>query len=156
MRLLRRARLAFVAAVLAGACILIAELPLGQLVQARASVSRTSYDLAKLENENRTLSRQIEELKQGSLVEQIAHEDYGLVLPGERSVVIMPGGGAGRSDTGAAAGESQPLGSTTIPKSDIVPSDAVLSPQTTTGDNSSSGSYWHRLLERFEFWKAAT
>ncbi|MHB8245086.1 MAG: FtsB family cell division protein [Acidimicrobiales bacterium] len=155
--MLYRARVAFAAAVVVAGVILAIEFPVGQLVSARSAVSSSGAELAKVTRENRTLAIQVRDLAKGSTIEQIAHADYGLVLPGQRSIVIMPGG---QMHTGGAipghssAGTSAPLGSTTIPRSDIVPSDSQLSPSVAPPQNN-SGGFWQRVLTRLEFWKAS-
>jgi hypothetical protein len=157
---LYRARMAFLVAVVVGAIVLVTEFPLAGLVHARATANATAAELTRMRNENRALSIQVHQLRLGSTIQQIAHQEYGLVEPGQRSVVIMPGGGAGgsasvggRGPTGASA----PLGSTTIPKSDIVPSDSSLSNGVLGGGTTAGagGSFWQRLLNRLEFWKAS-
>jgi cell division protein FtsB len=151
---LYRARIAFVMAVVLGAIVLFVEFPIGQLVQARGAVASSSAQLSRLQSENRTLANQVRELQEGSTIEQVAHEEYGLVEPGQRSIVVMPGAGAGAVGGRGPTGASAPLGSTTIPKSDLVPTDASLSPAG-GGRVSGGGGFWGRVLDRLEFWKAS-
>ena len=159
--MLYRARILFVAAVALAAIILATQFPIGELVHARAAVASASGQLAKIRSENRSLANDVRDLQKGSTIQQLAHQEYGLVEPGQRSVVIMPGSGSSASvrDHGSTAA-SAPLGSTTIPKSDIVPTDSLLAPASAGvsgggGGGGSGGSYWGRVLNRLEFWKAS-
>ena len=156
--MLYRARIAFVVAVVLGAILLATEFPLAGLVHARATANATAAELSRIQTENRTLSNQVHDLRQGSTIQQIAHQEYGLVEQGQRSVVIMPGGGNTGSVRGhGTSGPSAPLGSTTIPKSDIVPTDSSLSTGVGGGGSGagSGGGFWQRLLNRLEFWKGS-
>ncbi|MGO9197563.1 MAG: septum formation initiator family protein [Acidimicrobiales bacterium] len=154
--MLRRARLFFLAAVVVAGVVLATEVPIGDLVHARAAVADAAHVLAKVRSENRELSAQIHELKQGSTIQQIAHEQYGLIEPGQRSIVIMPGGGSTGSVRGhGSTGETAPLGQSTIPKSDLVPSDSQVA-QVGAGQGGGGGrGFWQRVLQRLEFWKAS-
>jgi cell division protein FtsB len=155
--MLRRARLTFLAAVVVGALVLVSELPLSDLVHARAAVASTTAELNRLRAANHSLSNQISGLKQGTTIQRIAHEDYGLVSPGQKAVIVMPGGANGASVQGdGASGASLPLGSQTIPKSDLVPTDSPLSPQSGGSSTASGQGFWQRFANRIEFWKASS
>ena len=144
--MIARARLLLLAAFIGGVVIVATEFPFRQLLDERSSVAQGSSQLAQLNADNRALQTQVNDMKQSSTVERIAHEQYGLVQRGQRSVVVLPGGGTG--STG-------PLGWQTIPKSDVFPSDSIVSPSGQSGPApKSSGGYWSRLLSRLEFWKA--
>ena len=133
--MLRRARIFFLAAVLLAGVLLLTEVPITDVVHARAAAADVTTALAKIRAENKALEAQVHDLKQGSTIEQIAHQEYGLVESGQRSVVVMPGGGA----TG----------------SDVVPSDSQLS-QVGGGSVARGGaSFWERVVQRLEFWKAS-
>lgn len=148
MRALKRARAILCGALLLALMVLVAEFPLASLVHAHSAADTAAAELAAVHAENAALSRQLTALRSGSAVAALAHEEYGLVLPNESSLVVVPGKTTGASRRSGAA--TAPLGATTIPQADIVPSDAPLSPPG-TGEGS-EGSFWHRLLERLEFW----
>lgn len=154
--MVRRARIFFLAAVLLAGVLLLTEVPITDVVHARAAAADVTTALAKIRAENKALEAQVHDLKQGSTIEQIAHQEYGLVESGQRSVVVMPGGGATGSVGGhGSTGTSAPLGETTIPKSDVVPSDSQLS-QVGGGSVARGGaSFWERVVQRLEFWKAS-
>lgn len=151
--MLSKARLVFVLAVLAAVVVLVTEFPLGELVTARSASSAAAAELSQVRQQNRALEALVHDLKKGSTIEQIAHEEYGLVEPGQRSYVVMPSA----ASTGGKAGPeaATPLGSSTIPRSDLVPSDSSLSPGPGAAKDPEAGeSFWRRLLNRLEFWKA--
>ncbi len=147
--MLRRARLLFAFSLLAAVALVATGFPIGQLVHARAAASAAASQLSRVRQENRTLAEQVRQLQSGSVIEQIAHEDYGLVLPGQRSYVVMPSGGR---STATRAGD--PLAAQPVPPSDLVPSDAALSPSPPARGPEAGQSFWQRLLNRLEFWKA--
>lgn len=154
---LQRARLVFVTALVLAVVVLFTEFPIADLTHARSSVASASVELSKVQRENDALRLQVRDLKQGSTVEEIAHDEYGLVEPGQQSVVVMPSNASASADRKSSAGGEEaeaPLGATTIPESDIVPSDAALA-QVSGASTSSGDSFWHRVLDRLEFWKAS-
>lgn len=167
--MLSRARLVFFASLVLAGLLLVLELPLGQLMGARSSAATTAAELAKVQAENKRLSNQVRDLQRGATIQQIAHEEYGLVEPGQRTVVVMPGSAIGTGTghgTGHATGHgmtaarvrggsSTPLGSHTIPQSDVVPSDALLAPPPGAKGAGQGQGFWQRVLNRLEFWKGS-
>lgn len=150
-----RARLCFLAALVIGAIVLATELPLGNIVRARAAVAKSTTELAALRSENRSLGEQVSELRQGSTIQQIAHQEYGLVLPGQKSIVVMPGGSSGARVHGhGSTGSTAPLNSNTIPKSDLVPTDSPLSPGKSSAKHGEG--FWGKVVHRLEFWKPSS
>ena len=79
----------------------------------------------------------------------IAHQDYGLVRPGQRSYVILPGPGS--------PAIADPLAMGSIPTADLVaaPTSAnvVTPPATAPAVAGPKGSLWSRMLEHLEFWR---
>ncbi len=148
--MVRRARLVLLAAVVLAAVVLGIEFPFGQLVHARAAVATTTAELAQVRRADRQLAGQVRDLASGSSIQQVAHADYGLVGRGQQSVVIMPGSRSGR-----VHGRGASLGTSTIPSSDLVPSDALLDPSAPRPSARPAASFWQRLLDRLEFWKAS-
>lgn len=151
---LRRARAVFVAALFLAAGLLVAEFPLAGLVHARTSASTAAAELAAVRAENAALSRQVKALQSpwSPAIAALAHEEYGLVRPGESSVEVLPAHDAVSPD-GSGDPSVASLGATTIPHADLVPSDAVLAPE--DAGVGEGGSFWHRLVERLEFWNAS-
>lgn len=148
---LGRARLVFLSALVVACGVVVAEFPVSSLVAARDAVSRSAGELRALRSENKVLGSEIARLDSAATISELAHRQYGLVASGQETVVIIPpAGAAGRSTVGEA-----PLDATTIPASDLVPSDAELAP---TGDLSPHGaaSFWERVLDRLEFWKGSS
>ena len=79
---------------------------------------------------------------------RIADEEYGLIAPGQRSIVVLPGanGSSGR-------GTPDPLADNPIPSSDLLPSDAILGPSARTAQPiMREPSFWRRVLSSLEFW----
>lgn len=143
-----RARLFFVLALALALAIVATEFPIGELMHVRSAGAAAASELAKVRKENRLLAGQVKDLKTAGTIEQIAHQQYGLVKAGQRSYVVMPSAPAGSTK---AVG---PLADDRIPRADLVPTDSVLSPPVSSS-SSSGGSFWHRLLRRLEFWKAS-
>jgi cell division protein FtsB len=145
--MIARARIFLLVSLIAGVAIVATEFPLGQLLRQRAALGQATQQLSQLQAENRSLAAQVDALHQSSTVARIAHEDYGLVGKGQRAVVVLPS----PAKSGSSAG---PLDTNEVPKSDLVPSDAIVA-GTGTGPAPAKGrSFWTRLLQRFEFWKA--
>jgi len=144
-----RARLLVLVALILGAVIIATEFPLGQLLRGRAAVAQASAQLSRLQAQNRALAADVASLHEDATIARIAHANYGLVAEGERSIVVLPSPSAG-------AGEGTgPLDSTTVPRSDLVPTDAIVSSTPSRGGEPvKREGYWSRLLQRLEFWKA--
>jgi len=147
-----RARIALLVALLVGLVITATEFPLGQLMRGRAEVTEAGQQLKRLQAENRALAAEVRSLHQSGTVARIAHQDYGLVDRGQVSVVVLPSARAAR-DAGAGSGAG-PLSSTGVPKSDLVPSDAIVSPSPGAGPRRKTAGFWERVLQRLEFWRA--
>ncbi|MHB1987717.1 MAG: FtsB family cell division protein [Acidimicrobiales bacterium] len=164
--MLSRARLVFLVAVVLAGIIVATELPVGELLHARAAAATASVELAQVRRENKSLSEQVRDLREGASIQQIAHQQYGLVEPGQASIVVMPGssstglpGSGRRAKSQRVEHTNSPLTSATIPKADLVPSDAQLSPAPVvggrhSGSSSAGGGFWQRVLDKLEFWKA--
>ncbi|MFZ0171048.1 MAG: septum formation initiator family protein [Acidimicrobiales bacterium] len=147
--MIARARLLLVVAFVAGIVIVATEFPLGQLIRGRAAMAQASAQLTRLQAQNRALAAQVASLHEDATIARIAHEEYGLISKGERSIVVLPAPSR-RAGTGTG-----PLNSTTVPRSDLVPTDAIVSPTGAGGSKPvKQAGYWARLLQRLEFWKA--
>ena len=145
--MIQRARLFFFAALLIAGVILVANFPVGALLHGRSSVRADSTQLAALQSENKQLSAEIKALHDPAVVGRIAHLEYGLTEPGERSVVVLPGSAKTDSPT------RNPLAYNPVPLSDLLPSDAMLDPSGPTSvANLHEPGFWHRVVASLEFW----
>jgi cell division protein FtsL len=131
-----------------GAIVLVAlEFPIHQLMGQRRQITAAASALAAVESHNATLRSDIASLSKSSTIASIAHEEYGLVRPGQRSYVILPSRGAMRS-VDPASSLSIPveaLGSTSG-----APAAASVTPAPA---RVASGSLWARMLTHLEFWR---
>jgi hypothetical protein len=120
--MIRRARLFFFAALLVAVVILVANFPLGALIQGRSAVRAESAQLVALQAENRALSSQVRALHDPATVGRIAHQEYGLITNPIPSSDLLP------SDAilGPSARAAQPL--------------------------AREPGFWHRVLDSLEFW----
>ncbi|HXZ82360.1 MAG TPA: septum formation initiator family protein [Acidimicrobiales bacterium] len=149
MRSLRRARLALVAAVALVIAILATGFPVGTFVHQRVAIAAINRQLAAIDSRNAELRAEIVSLRQSSTIEAIAREEYGLVRPGQRSYVILPGKGARAVGAGT-------LGVQPIPPGDLVP--ASVSAYQSPSDMAPGGkpsSLWSRTVGELEFWRWA-
>jgi cell division protein FtsB len=146
----RRARIALLGALVVAAGVVATQFPLNQLLGERAAVRQESQQLTQLNAENRSLTAQIGSLHQPDTIARLAQERYGLVPVGDQSFVVLP------SVAGQHASSSSPLDSTVVPKSDLVPSDSLISGSGTPGSGSvgTPAGFWSKLVQRLEFWKA--
>jgi len=144
--LLYRARLFLCASVLAAIVLLVLELPISAMLHQRGEIAQASNELSVVASHNASLRADVAALREDSAIAAIAHEEYGLVRPGQLSYVILPG----RGD----AASSGSLGSTAnLPASDLVlnPASApAASPQKSTAHEP---SLLGRVLRRLEFWR---
>lgn len=145
--MIRRARLFFFVTMLIAVVILVTNFPVGQLLQGRSTIERETAQLTALQQANKTLTSQVRALHDPSTVGQIAHEEYGLIAPGERSVVVLPGVG------GSSSSGPNPLANNLLAPADLQPSDAILDPAVQdAGSQPKEPGFWHRVLTNLEFW----
>ena len=145
--MIQRARLFFFVALLIAAVIAVANFPLGALVHERSTVQAENAQLAALRTEDKTLASEVRALHDPATVGRIAHQEYGLISPGQRSVVVLPG------STGSSTSARNPLDNSPIPLSDVLPSDAILDPTMQAQPAPAhQPSFWHRVLGTLEFW----
>jgi cell division protein FtsB len=145
--MIHRARLFFFVALAIAAVVLIANFPFGALLEGRSTVRADSAEVAKLQAANKQLSTQVQALHDPAVIGQIAHSEYGLTEPGERSVVVLP------SSTKSPKTTRNPLAAGPVPPSDLLPSDAVLDPSLPgQAPAVREPGFWHRVLGSLEFW----
>lgn len=141
---LYRARLALLAAALFAGAVVVAEFPLSMLLHQRSQIALVSAQLGQLQSRNAGLAGDVKALSQNSTVAEIAHEEYGLVSPGQRSYVILPSNGS------PAAND---LSVSEIPPRDLVASTPAVAtaprPSTVRGPG-----LWSRFLTHLEFWRS--
>jgi cell division protein FtsB len=144
---IKRARLFFFVGLLIAVVVLVANFPVGALLQGRSTLRADSSELASLQAENQQLSAQVKALHNPAVVGQIAHLEYGLTEPGERSVVVLPGSAK------FASPSSNPLEYNPVPYSDLLPSDALLDPAGAAAQPVvHEPGFWHRVVSSLEFW----
>ncbi len=87
---MRRAVRGLLAAVAAAGVVLLFVFPARTLLAEQHSLATTQARIAALDRENRFLATRAAALADPAQIEQIAHQQYGLVLPGHRSYAILP------------------------------------------------------------------
>jgi cell division protein FtsB len=145
---LRRARAGLVGAVVLAIAIVAAGLPTGTIGRQRDALAAADRQLATVEAHNAVIRSEITSLRQRSTIEAIAREDYGLVRPGQRSFVILPGKGAHAVGAGT-------LGLEPIPADDLVPTSVSAVAPLAAAAGAKSASLWSRTLNELEFWRWA-
>ena len=140
---LHRARLILVAAVIGAMIVVGAEFPLKELLHQRSNLALTQQELATLAARNSSLTADVVALSSNSTVNAIAHEEYGLVKPGQSSYVILPAANS--------AAAKQGLSIPAIPPQDLIAAGPVADPIATSAVPS-GGGFWSRFLAHLEFW----
>lgn len=144
MLAIHRTRQLLIAACI-GAVVLVAiEFPLKELLAQRSQIAAAAQELSTIDNHNAALSAAIKSLSQPSQIAAIAHQEYGLVQPGQRSYVILP---SASSKTAV-----DPVAPGAIPVADLgATGTSPTSPNTKT-ISATTQSLWHRFINRLEFW----
>ena len=101
---LRRARIVFACAVALSLVIAWRSLPSGNPITARHSVQAVADQLARVHKQEAALRQQEKNLGTSQAVERLAHQQYGLVAPGQTEYVILPA--AGSAPTGGSGGST--------------------------------------------------
>ena len=142
---LHRARQMLIVVFLGTIVLVAIEFPLRQLMSQRAQISKTALALQTVEIHNTILQRDIASLSKTSTILSIAHQEYGLVQPGQRSYVILPNANARQNmnPLTALAIPAEVLGATSGSTAVASASHTVARPV---------GSLWSRMLRRLEFW----
>ncbi|HVB00745.1 MAG TPA: hypothetical protein VNE42_05735 [Acidimicrobiales bacterium] len=144
---LHRARQLLLVALLGSIVLVAIEFPFRQLMSQRVQISKTALALQAVENHNTILQHDILSLSKTSTIISIAHQEYGLVQPGQRSYVILPNANAKQNmnPLTALVIPAEVLGSTSTSGSTMVVSASHVASRTV-------GSLWSRMLRRLEFW----
>jgi cell division protein FtsB len=135
-------------AALFAAVIIVAWFPARELIGQHDELSAVNGQLSMLAKRNASLSADISALSSYSTIAAIAHEQYGLVRPGQTSYVILPA-------VGSAAANGA-LATTSIAPQDLIAA-PVDEPRSVSprGTSSGGGSFWSRFSAHLEFWRWA-
>ena len=87
---MRRAVRTLLIVVALGGLLFLFILPGRTWLQQRGAMSSAEHRLHVLNTENSALARRAAQLQSAGYVEQIARDQYGLVLPGEKAYGILP------------------------------------------------------------------
>lgn len=90
---MRRAVRLLLIAVALGGLVFLFVLPGRTWLQQRSAMSSAEHRLQVLNRENAALAKRAQQLQSSSYVEQIARQQYGLVMPGEQAYgILLPAG----------------------------------------------------------------
>jgi cell division protein FtsB len=142
---LYRARLALVAALLFSAALVAAEFPLSMLLHQRSELALVASQVSTLQQRNSGLQGDVAALSQDSTIAEIAHEEYGLVSPGQLAYAILPGAGSASANS---------LAVEEIPPRDLVATANALTPSPRPVAVKGPG-LWGRFISHLEFWRSA-
>lgn len=151
-RALRRARFALLAACGLAAGLVVTQLPLSELLSQRGQLRTAGRQLAVLDQRNAALHAENAALRQPGTVAAIAHQEYGLVRPGQQAYVILPQAGDAAEGT---------LGTPAISRAQMLAGSAAaltgISPAGSGGTSpaNGAGTLLSRTLDRLEFWRWA-
>jgi cell division protein FtsB len=135
-------------AALCAAVIVVAWFPVRELVHQHDELGAVNGQLATLAKRNASLSADISALSSNSTISAIAHEQYGLVRPGQTSYVILPA-------VGSAAANGA-LTTTSIAPQDLIAAPIDEPHSASTGSSTAgAGSFWSRFSSHLEFWRWA-
>lgn len=87
---MRRAVRALVVSVALGGILLLFVFPFRTWLSQSQATDRARHQLASLSQQNAALTKRIAQLQNSAYIEQIARQQYGLVLPGEEAYGILP------------------------------------------------------------------
>jgi len=86
---MRRAVWALLVAVVVGGIVFLFVLPGRTWLDQGRAMSKSERQLAVLSQENQALTKRAADLQSTAYVEQLARQEYGLVLPGEKAYGIL-------------------------------------------------------------------
>jgi cell division protein FtsB len=87
---MRRAAVLLIVALAAVGVLLLFVFPARTLLAQQHQISATESHISALTRENSELATRIRSMKDPTQIEQIAHEQYGLVMPGQQAYTIIP------------------------------------------------------------------
>jgi cell division protein FtsL len=135
-------------AALCAAAIVIAWFPARELIGQHEELSAVNGQLSVLATRNASLSADISALSSYSTIAAIAHEQYGLVRPGQTSYVILPAVGSAAANGALATSSIAPQDLIAAPVDEPRPTPAQ-------GSSGGAGSFWSRFSSHLEFWRWA-
>jgi cell division protein FtsB len=141
---LYRARIGLVVAGIASLVVLACWFPLGQLIRQRSELATLSSQVSSVDAHNASLRVEVRALHKNVTIETLAHQEFGLVKPGQIPYVILPQAG---SSSGSPALSAKP-----IPVSDLVADQPVVAPHVSVSTPTGPG-FWSRFTSRLEFWR---
>ena len=167
---LRRARLAFVGAIVASAIVIFAWFPAGSLLSQRSNLQGTESEINALHAQDAALAQENKNLSDSGEIGRIAREQYELVSPGQQAYEVLPPSGATSTGT-PYAGDPGSVGPVTPSATPELPPGGVTTTTTTepgstpaathapAGDthpvstSTSSGGFVSRVMHALEFWR---
>jgi cell division protein FtsL len=87
---MRRAAVLLIVALMAVGVLLLFVFPARTLLAQRRQIATTESHISALSRENAALAARIKSMSNPAQIEQIAHEQYGLVMPGQQAYTIIP------------------------------------------------------------------
>ena len=166
---LRRARLAFVGAIVASAIVIFAWFPAGSLLSQRSNLQGTESEINALHAQDAALAQENKNLSDSGEIGRIAREQYELVSPGQQAYEVLPPSGATSTGTPyagdpgsdgpvtpSATPELPPGGVTTTTTTEPGASPAAVHAASTThphATSTSSGGFVSRMVHALEFWR---
>ncbi|MCL4422654.1 MAG: septum formation initiator family protein [Actinobacteria bacterium] len=103
---MKRAWLMLLASVALSVLVVVHSMGGANVLGARRSLESARTHLAQLRSENDALQRKAAMLSSPSVIEHLAHSQYGLVKPGEQVYEILPGPAAPQPSTSPPVGPS--------------------------------------------------
>jgi cell division protein FtsB len=86
---MRRAVRALLVAVVVGGIVFLFVLPGRTWLEQGRAMSKAQSQVSALSQENQTLTKRAADLQSTNYVEQLARQEYGLVMPGEKAYGIL-------------------------------------------------------------------
>jgi cell division protein FtsB len=77
--------------------------PARTLINQRRDIASTQSHISALTQENSRLAARAKSLSGPATIEQIAHQDYGLVMPGQQAYTILPKASSTSTATSASS-----------------------------------------------------
>jgi cell division protein FtsB len=165
----RRRRIPVALAAVFAAAVLVTSFPISSIFSQHRQISAASAQLHQLQDENRALAEQQQQLNSKVAINEMAREDFQMVSPGQTLFDVLPPKSlTGKSAQGTTTGDpaNQPL-VTPAQAPDLspqpglpqpIPSSAAASPSRPTTNAGASApvrapsTFWGRVTNTLEFW----
>ena len=160
----RRARLAFVGALVVSAIVLFAWFPASSLLSQRSSLAGAEAELGALHKQDAALAQEKKNLSDAGEIGRIAREQYQLVSPGQQAYQVLPPSGAAAAGT-PYAGDPGSDGPVTPSATPELPPGGVTTTTTSAAAHphagathpvptpAPSGGFVSRMVHTLEFWR---